>query len=99
MEQNWITFTPYGLIKNLWQIHPRDSHVEFMGKNKVSYSTWAKLRGLIVQEKIAKTSKKSSEKNLLKPLKITIFKPNLCKTGGPMGHAQNIFFFKNKSRS
>ena len=37
----------------------------------------------------------SSEKNLLKPLKITIFRPNLCKTGVLMGHAQNKkqFFF------
>ena len=37
----------------------------------------------------------SSEKILLKPLKITIFRPNLCKTGVPMGHAQNKkqFFF------
>ena len=57
MEQNWITFTPYGLIKNLWYIHPRDSHVEFMGKNEVGNTTWTKLRGLIGQEKIAKTSK------------------------------------------
>ena len=31
----------------------------------------------------------SSEKILLKPLKITIFWPNLCKTGVLMGHTQN----------
>ena len=27
MEQNWIIFTPYSLIKNLWQVHSRDSHM------------------------------------------------------------------------
>ena len=41
MERNWIIFTPYGFIKNLRYIHPRDSHVEFMGKNKVGNTTWA----------------------------------------------------------
>ena len=35
----------------------------------------------------------SSEIFLLKPLKITIFWPNFCKNGVPMGHAQNNFFF------
>ena len=35
VEENWIIFTPYGFIKNLPQIHPRDSHMEFTGKNKV----------------------------------------------------------------
>ena len=36
----------------------------------------------------------SSEKKLLKPLKCTIFWPNLCKNGFSMGHAQNkkLFF-------
>ena len=51
MEQNWIISTPYGLIKNLWQIHSRDSHVEFTGKNKVGNTTWVKLRGLIGQKR------------------------------------------------
>ena len=41
---------PFRLIKNLWQIHSRDSHVEFTGKNKVGNTTWAKLRGLIGQK-------------------------------------------------
>ena len=27
-------FTPYGFIKNLWQIHLKDSHMKFMRKNK-----------------------------------------------------------------
>ena len=45
--QNWIIFTPYGLIKNLLQIHSRDSHMEFTGKNKVGNTTWTKLCGLI----------------------------------------------------
>ena len=30
---------PYGLIKDLWQIHSRDSHMEFTGKNKVGNTT------------------------------------------------------------
>ena len=42
---------PYGLIKHLWQIHSRDIHVEFLGKNKVSNTMWAKLRGLIGQKR------------------------------------------------
>ena len=45
--QNWIIFTPYGLIKNLLQIHSRDSHMKFTGKNKVGNTTWTKLCGLI----------------------------------------------------
>ena len=48
--QNWIIFTPYGLIKNLLQIHSRDSHMEFTGKNKVGNTTWTKLCGLIGQK-------------------------------------------------
>ena len=32
----------------------------------------------------------SSEKHLLKPLKINIFWPNLCKNGVAMGHTQNL---------
>ena len=35
---------------------------------------------------------------MLKPIKITIFRPNLCKTGALMGHTQNkkqFFFFRN----
>ena len=31
MEQNWIIFTPYGIIKNLRQIHSKNRHVEFAG--------------------------------------------------------------------
>ena len=50
-----------------------------------NYAAW------LVKKKLLKPQK-SSEKNLLKPLKITIFQPNLWKTGSPMGHAQNIFF-------
>ena len=50
VERNWIMFTPYGFIKNLGQIHLRDSHVKFTGKNKVGYTTWAKLRDLIDQK-------------------------------------------------
>ena len=45
--QNWIICTTYGLIKNLLQIHSRDSHMEFTGKNKVGNTTWTKLCGLI----------------------------------------------------
>ena len=44
----------------------------------------------------------SSEKNLLKPLKITIFWPNFHNNGVPMGHTQNkkkIFLRNNKTRS
>ena len=26
MKRNWIIFPPFGFIKNLWQIHLRDSH-------------------------------------------------------------------------
>ena len=33
MEENWLT--PYGFVKNLQQIHLRDSHMKFTGKNKV----------------------------------------------------------------
>ena len=48
MEQNWVIFTPYGFIKNFWPIHLRESHVKFMGKNKVgnripreqNYAAW-----------------------------------------------------------
>ena len=50
MDRNWIIFTHYGFIKNLWQIHPRDSHVKFTEKNKVTNTTWAKLCGLIGQK-------------------------------------------------
>ena len=46
MDRNWIIFT-YGFIKNLRQIHPRDSHVEFTGKNEIgnipheqNYAAW-----------------------------------------------------------
>ena len=38
---------PYGFIKNLRQIRPRDSHMKFTGKNKVGNTTWAKFRTLI----------------------------------------------------
>ena len=41
----------YGLIKNLWQIHSRDSHIEFTGKDEVGNTTWPKLGGLIGQER------------------------------------------------
>ena len=34
MEQNWIIFIRYGFIKNLWQIHLRESHMNFIGKKK-----------------------------------------------------------------
>ena len=37
---------------------------------------------------------RDSEKFLLKPLKITIFRPNFCKNGVPMGHAQNKKLFQ-----
>ena len=43
MEWNWIIFTslppPYGFIKNLRQIHRRDSHAKITGKNKVGNTT------------------------------------------------------------
>ena len=42
---------PYGFIKNLRQIHLKDSFVKFTGKIKVSNTTWAKLRGLIDQKR------------------------------------------------
>ena len=50
MQRNWIVFTPYGFINNLRHINLRDSHVKFMGKNKVSNTMWAKLCGLIGQK-------------------------------------------------
>ena len=50
MEQNWIMFTPYCFIKNLWQIHLHNSHVKFTEKNKVDNATWAKSPALIGQK-------------------------------------------------
>ena len=47
MERNWIIFIPHGFIKNLWQIHLRNSCVKFTGKYKVGNATWARLCGLI----------------------------------------------------
>ena len=41
---------PYGFIKNLWQIHSKDSHMEFMGKNKVGNTTWTELCSLVGQK-------------------------------------------------
>ena len=41
---------PYGFIKNLWQIHLWDSHVNFTWKNKVYNTTWAKSYALIGQK-------------------------------------------------
>ena len=38
------------MMKNYPQIHSRDHHMEFTGKNKVSNTTWAKLHGLIGQK-------------------------------------------------
>ena len=38
MERNWSMFTPYVFTKNLEQIHLRDSHVKFTGKNKFNMS-------------------------------------------------------------
>ena len=49
MEQNWIIFTPYGFMKDLRQIHQRDSHMKFTGKNKVGNTTWAKLHAWLVK--------------------------------------------------
>ena len=40
----------YGFIKNLQQIHLRDSQMKFTGKNKISNTTWTKLCGLIGQK-------------------------------------------------
>ena len=57
MERNWIIFTPYGFMKNLRQIHPKDSHMEFTGKNKDHNTTWAKLHGLIGQKRHTVSSK------------------------------------------
>ena len=51
MDQNLIIFTPLRFIKNLWQIHPKDSHMEFTGKNKVGNTMWAELCGLIGQRR------------------------------------------------
>ena len=51
MDRNWIMFTRYGFTKNLGQIHLRDSHIKFIGKNKVGNTIWAKLRGLIDQKR------------------------------------------------
>ena len=44
------TSPAHGMIKNLWQIHSRDHHMEFTGKNKVGNTTRAKLHGLIGQK-------------------------------------------------
>ena len=52
MEQNWVIFTPYGLIKNIWRIHLRESHVKFMGKNKVGKMTWLVKNGKSVFSKL-----------------------------------------------
>ena len=58
MEQNWITFTRYGLIKYLWQIHSRDSHVEFTEKLKSAipqeqnYVAWLVKNGKTVFSKL-----------------------------------------------
>ena len=38
MERNWSMFIPYVFTKNLGQIHLRDSHVKFTGKNKFNMS-------------------------------------------------------------
>ena len=51
MEENLIMFTPYVFIKSLWQVHLRDSHMKFMGKNKFGNPMRAKLRGLIGQKR------------------------------------------------
>ena len=47
MEWNWIIFTHLCFDKKIfWQIHSRDSHVKFTGKNKVgntreqNYAVW-----------------------------------------------------------
>ena len=40
----------YGFIKIFWEIQLRDSHMKFMGKNKVGNTTWAKSHGLIGQK-------------------------------------------------
>ena len=50
MEQSWIMFTPYGFIKNLWQIHLSNSHMKFTWGNKVDNTTWAKSHALIGQK-------------------------------------------------
>ena len=50
MQQNLIMFTSYGFIKNLWQIHLKDSHMKLTRKNKVGNTKWAKLCGLIGQK-------------------------------------------------
>ena len=47
----WFYQKSHGFIKNLWQIHLRDSHVKFMGKIRVGNTTWAKLIGLIGQKR------------------------------------------------
>ena len=45
---NYIHPLPHGFIKNIWQIHPRDSHMEFTGKNrqyhvsKIMWLDWSK---------------------------------------------------------
>ena len=58
MERNWIIFTPNGFMKNLRQIHPRDSHVEFTGKIKSeipreqNYAAWLVKNGKTVFSKL-----------------------------------------------
>ena len=38
------------MLKNPWETHPRDHHMEFMWKNKVGNTTLAKLHSLIGQK-------------------------------------------------
>ena len=60
MERNWIIFTPYGTIKNLWQIHSRDCHVEFTAKIKSAipreqnYAAWLVKNGKTVLSKLTR---------------------------------------------
>ena len=49
MEENRILFTPYSFIKNLRQIHLRESHMKFTGKIhviKIMWLDWSKQQNI-----------------------------------------------------
>ena len=49
MEENGILFTPYSFIKNLQQIHLRESHMKFTGKIhviKIMWLDWSKQKNI-----------------------------------------------------
>ena len=69
---------PYDLIKNLWQIHSRDSHVEFTGKKSAipheqNYVAWLVKNGKTVFSKLTRkislsvSGKQASRKSSSRP--------------------------------